>query len=349
MTERLTIALDAMGGDHAPDMAVEGAAMARLRFPDVHFLLFGDAARVRPLLDDHPKLADACTIRHTDVAVSAEEKPSIALRQGRNSSMQLSINAVREGEAAGVVSAGNTGALMAMSKISLKMLPGIDRPAIAAYFPTRIGESVMLDLGANIECDAKNLWQFGVMGAAFTRSVLGIKKPTVALLNVGSEEAKGLERVKQAAAMFRQSDLPFEFCGFVEGDDLGLGTVDVFVVDGFTGNIVLKTVEGTVRLYSEHFRTAMRSSWTAHFSFFLIHRTLKKMRQRLDPRRYNGATFLGLNGIVVKSHGGTDAFGFANAVGVAVDMAVSRFNDDLIEEVRNFNEAQPADARVAVS
>ena len=349
MIERLTIALDAMGGDNAPDMVVEGAATAHLRFPEVHFLLFGDEARIGRLLDAQPGLAGSCTIRHTDVAVSDAEKPSVALRQGRDSSMQLSINAVRENEAAGVVSAGNTGALMAMSKISLKMLPGIDRPAIAGYFPTEIGESVMLDLGANIECDARNLWQFGVMGAAFTRSVLGVKRPTVALLNVGSEEAKGLERVKQAAAMFRESDLPFEFYGFVEGDDMGRGTVDVFVVDGFTGNIALKSIEGTVRLWSEHFRKAMSSSWTAYFSHFLIHRTLRRMRERLDPRRYNGATFLGLNGIVVKSHGGTDAFGFANAIGVAVDMAANGFNDDLIQEMTQFSEGQPATARVAVS
>ena len=349
MTERLTIALDAMGGDNAPEMVVEGAAIAHLRFPEVHFLLFGDEARIGPLLEGQPRLTGACTIRHTDVAVSDDEKPSVALRQRRNSSMQLSINAVRDDEAAGVVSAGNTGALMAMSKISLKMLPGIDRPAIAGYFPTEIGESVMLDLGANIECDARNLWQFGVMGAAFTRSVLGVKTPTVALLNVGSEESKGLERVKQAAAMLREADLPFEFYGFVEGDDMGRGTVDVFVVDGFTGNIALKSIEGTVRLWSEHFRKAMRSSWTAYFSHFLIHRTLRRMRERLDPRRYNGATFLGLNGIVVKSHGGTDAFGFANAIGVAVDMAANGFNDDLIQEMTQFSEGQPATARVAVS
>ena len=340
-----------MGGDHAPEVVVEGAAMARLRFPAVHFLMFGDEARVRPLLDRHPKLAGNCTIRHTDLAVSAEAKPSVALRQGRNTSMQLSIDAVNGGEAAGVVSAGNTGALMAMAKVTLKTLPGIDRPAIAAYCPTKVGDSVILDLGANVECDANNLFQFGMMGAAFASTVLGLQRPTVGLLNVGAEEMKGREAVKQAASLLRGADLPFTFIGFVEGDDIGAGTVDVFVVDGFTGNIVIKAIEGSVGLYTTYLRRAFSSSIPARLGALFLLPAFKRVRTRMDPRRYNGATFLGLNGIVVKSHGGTDGFGFANAISVAVDMAANGFNDLIMRELSGFGTDQPVPAkqRAAVS
>lgn len=334
-----------MGGDNAPKIVVDGASIAQGRFPDVHFLLYGDEAQITPLLDDHPGLAASCTIRHTDIAVSAEDKPSIALRQGRKSSMQLSIDAVKDGEAAGVVSAGNTGALMAMAKITLKTLPGIDRPAIGALCPTKVGESVMLDLGANVDCDANNLFQFGVLGAAFASTVLGKQTPSVGLLNVGAEEMKGRDAVKQAAILLREADLPFTFYGFVEGDDLGAGTVDVFVIDGFTGNIVLKTLEGTVRLYTEYLRRAFRSSWTTRLGALFSRGAFNRVRTRIDPRRYNGATFLGLNGIVVKSHGGTDGFGFANAIGVAVDMVANEFNDIIISELAEFGSAQPAPAR----
>ncbi len=345
----MTIALDAMGGDKAPEIVVSGAALARVRFPDVLFLIYGDEKRVAPLLAQHPSLADRCTIEHTDVAVSGEQKPSVALRQGRKSSMQLAINAVRDGHAAGIVSAGNTGALMAMAKVTLKTLPGIDRPAIAGLCPTQVGESVMLDLGANIEADAENLLQFGMLGAAFARTVLGIEYPTVGLLNVGAEDAKGRENVKQAAALFRSSQLPFKFHGFVEGDDIGAGTVDVFVIDGFTGNIVVKTIEGTVRLYSEYLRQTFRSSIVARLAYLIVGRGFKKMRSRIDPRRYNGATFLGLNGMVVKSHGGTDAFGFANAIGVAVDMATSGINDIIMRELADYGERHLSGAQAAAS
>ena len=349
MTTRLTLALDAMGGDHAPEVVIEGAAIARRRFPDVHFLMFGDEARIRPLIEKHPKLSKASTIRHAKQAVSAEAKPSTALRQGRDTSMQLAIKSVRDGEATGVVSAGNTGALMAMAKVTLKTLPGIDRPAIVGYCPTLVGESVMLDLGANVDCDSNNLFQFAVMGAAYAQTVLGRKRPTVGLLNVGAEEEKGSDLVKQAAAMLREPSLPFDFHGFVEGDDIGAGTVDVFVTDGFTGNVVLKAVEGSVRLCTGYLNDAFRSSWTARFSYLLVNRTFGKMRARLDPRRYNGATFVGLNGIVVKSHGGTDAFGFANAIGVAFDMAANGLNDIIMGEVAAFADEQPATNQAAVS
>ena len=347
MRQRLTIAVDAMGGDSAPDMVVDGVARARMRFPTVHFLLFGDQTRIDPLLASHNHLQDAVTVRHTDQFVSSEEKPSVALRQGKQSSMQLAINAVSDGEAKAVVSAGNTGALMAMAKVTLKTLNGIDRPAIGGLIPTQLGESVMLDLGANVDCDANNLVQFGMLGAAYARTVLGRERPTVGLINVGQEEIKGSENVQQAAALFRAATLPFNFYGFVEGDDLGAGTVDVFVVDGFTGNISLKTLEGTVRLYTEYLRQTFKSSLLSRLAFLLARRAFNKMRSRIDPRLYNGATFLGLNGIVVKSHGGTDGFGFANAIGVAVDMVTNEINEFIMLELSEFGEQNSTEAVVS--
>ena len=338
-----------MGGDHAPEMVVKGAAIARRRFPNAHFLLFGNEARIVPLLKRRVKLRKRVTIHHTETVIADDLKPSMALRQGRGTSMQLAIEAVREGHAAGVVSAGNTGALMALAKTTLKMLPGIDRPAIAAIFPTQRGESVMLDLGANLECDARNLMQFGVMGAAFARTVLGVTRPKVGILNVGIEEPKGNDAVRDAAAGLRAGDLPLDFQGFVEGDDIGAGTVDVIVSDGFSGNIALKTVEGSVKLYTEFLRHAFRSSLSSRLGYLLARRALRKLRARVDPRRYNGAMFVGLNGIVVKSHGGTDAFGFANAIGVTVDMAVGGFNELIIKEIASFGAPPLLNARVAAS
>ena len=347
MSQRLTIAVDAMGGDSAPDMVVDGVARARMRFPTVHFLLFGDQTRIDSLLASHNHLQDAVTVRHTDQFVSSEEKPSVALRQGKQSSMQLAINAVSDGEAKAVVSAGNTGALMAMAKVTLKTLNGIDRPAIGGLIPTQLGESVMLDLGANVDCDANNLVQFGMLGAAYARTVLGRERPTVGLINVGQEEIKGSENVQQAAALFRAATLPFDFYGFVEGDDLGAGTVDVFVVDGFTGNISLKTLEGTVRLYTEYLRQTFKSSLLSRLAFLLARRAFNKMRSRIDPRLYNGATFLGLNGIVVKSHGGTDGFGFANAISVAVDMITNEINEFIMLELSEFGKQNSTEAVVS--
>lgn len=347
MSQHLTIALDAMGGDNAPEIVIDGVVIACERFPNAQFLLFGDRRRIDPLLSKQRHISQKVVVRHTEQFVSSEEKPSVALRQGRESSMQLAINAVREGEAEAVVSAGNTGALMAMSKISLKTLSGIDRPAIVALIPTRVGESVMLDVGANVECDANNLVQFGMLGAAYARTVLGRRRPTVGLVNVGAEETKGGDSVKQAAALFRSSNLPFEFFGFVEGDDLGAGTVDVFVVDGFTGNITLKAIEGTVRLYTEYLRQTFGSTILARLSFILARNAFNKMRARIDPRRYNGATFLGLNGIVVKSHGGTDSFGFANAVSVAVDMVSNNINDFIMHELSEYGEQHSTEVIVS--
>ncbi|WP_455373593.1 phosphate acyltransferase PlsX [Limibacillus halophilus] len=326
MSAGIVIALDAMGGDAAPQMVLRGAQLARERAPDVRFLIFGRESEVKPLLDRYGDLAQACDFVHTDDVVRSEEKPSIALRSGRSSSMRLAINAVKEGQAQAVVSAGNTGALMAMAKFVLKTLPGIDRPAIASFFPTQKGESVMLDLGANVHCDSNNLVDFALMGSVFSRLILGRIKPTIGILNVGSEDQKGHEALWEAAAMLRGSDgLPGRFHGFVEGDDIGKGTVDVIVTDGFTGNVALKTAEGTAKLVSEYLRQSFRSSFFASLGYLLARAAMRKLRHRLDPRRYNGAIFLGLNGITVKSHGGTDALGFANAIGLAVDLARNNF------------------------
>jgi glycerol-3-phosphate acyltransferase PlsX len=325
-----TIALDAMGGDQAPDMVIDGAALALERFPDVRFLLYGDQARLKPLVDRQPKLARAAEIRHTDDVVGPGDKPSVALRQGRQSSMSLAIKAVREGEAAGVVSAGNTGALMAIAKLALRTVPGISRPAIASYLPTLRSETVMLDLGANVDCDARNLVEFAIMGEVFARAVLGVQNPTIGLLNIGSEDVKGNESVREAAAMLKDTRLPIRFHGFVEGDDIAAGTVDVVVTDGFSGNIALKTAEGTVKLFAGYLREAFRHSLPARLGYLFARGALGRVRERLDPRQHNGAILIGLNGIVIKSHGGTDAFGFANAVGVGIDMV----NHRIIERIR---------------
>lgn len=340
VTEPLTIALDAMGGDTAPAVVVKGAAIARVRFPNVRYLLFGDERKIRPLLKRKPKLRKLVSLVHTDKVVLNDAKPSIALRQGKGSSMWEAIDAVGQHRASAVVSAGNTGALMGMAKMILGTLPGIDRPAIAAFFPTMRGESVMLDLGANVECDANNLVQFAVMGEVFSRTVLGLQQPTIGLLNVGEEPVKGREAVRAASTILRDTRLPIKFEGFVEGDDIAAGTVDVIVTDGFTGNIALKTAEGTARLLREFVRQAFKSSFLAKLGFVMARRALRKMQVRTDPRRYNGAMFLGLNGIAVKSHGATDALGFANAIGVAIDLAAGGFNDRIKEDFLRLSDNQ---------
>ncbi|MEQ5774131.1 MULTISPECIES: phosphate acyltransferase PlsX [unclassified Thalassospira] len=336
MPEQVRISLDAMGGDHAPDMVVAGAEIALKRMPHLKFLMYGDETRIKPLLDNCPELAAVTEIRHASQEVTMDDKPSVALRQRRDSSMRLAINAVKEGEAQGVVSAGNTGALMAMAKFVLKTLPGIDRPAIATYMPTQRGETIMLDLGANIECNEDNLVQFALLGEVFARVLFGIEKPSVGLLNVGIEELKGNESVKKAASILREINLPIQFAGFVEGDDLAKGTVDVIVTDGFTGNVALKTAEGTARLLVHFLRETFRSSFWAKIGYLLARRSLQRFRERMDPRRYNGAMLLGLNGIAVKSHGGTDALGFSNAIGVCHDLIANRLNDTIKAEIASF-------------
>jgi len=347
LTTRLTISLDAMGGDKAPEVVIQGVQIARTRLPHVDFLLYGDQARLEPLLEQAPDIRSVCTICHTDQSVSGDDKPSQVLRQGRRSSMWLAVDAVAKGEADAVVSAGNTGALMAVSKFVLRMLPGIDRPAIAGFFPTERGESVMLDLGANVECDARNLVEFAVMGEVFARIVLGIEQPSVGILNVGSEELKGNDAVRGAAAALKTGNLPIKFHGFVEGNDIAAGTVDVVVSDGFTGNIALKSAEGLARLYANFLRDAFSSSWLSKLGYLLARSALVKVKMRTDPRRYNGAMFLGLSGIAVKSHGGTDALGFANAIGVAAELVTHGFNERIKRELERLHQADEASAQAA--
>jgi glycerol-3-phosphate acyltransferase PlsX len=348
VSDGITIALDAMGGDGAPAIVLKGAEIALQRHPGVRYLLFGAEEEVRPLLTRLPSLREAATLFHTSEIVAADARPSLALRTGRQSSMRLAIDAVAEGRADGVVSAGNTGALMAMAKFALKMLPGIDRPAIASFFPTQRGESVMLDLGANIECDAENLVQFALMGDVFARTVLGLVEPTVGLLNVGAEDLKGNDAVREASARLRLAMTPIRFYGFVEGDDIAAGTVDVVVTDGFTGNVAVKTAEGTAKLFSEFLDAAFRHSLLARFGYLFARGALRKLRMRSDPRRYNGAMFLGLDGIAVKSHGSTDAFGFANAIGVAIDMRVNGFLDKIRADLARLSEVRSAPQQAAL-
>lgn len=333
MASAHVIALDAMGGDRAPAMVVAGANVARVRHPGSRFRLFGRPEKLEKLLRRFPKLAAVTEIVPSQTVIAADMKPSQALRRGRDSSMGMAIGDVRAGKASGVVSAGNTGALMAMAKLALRTLPGIHRPAIASLFPTRRGESVMLDLGANLDCGAENLLQFAIMGAAFARSVQGLRRPTVGLLNVGSEESKGHEEVRRAAEVLRTAELPLEFYGFVEGNDIAEGTVDVVVADGFSGNIALKTAEGTASMYSGFLRATFRRSLFSKLGYWLARPALIALRNRFDPRRYNGGMFLGLNGVAVKSHGGTDATGYASAIGFALDMLSQGFNEKVVKDV----------------
>jgi glycerol-3-phosphate acyltransferase PlsX len=330
LTTRFTLAVDAMGGDRAPDIVVAGLNIATERHPGAKFLLVGDELKLAPLLRRYPRAAACCTLRHTTDAIASDMKPTAALRV-RNASMRLAIDSVAAGEVSGVVSAGNTGALLALAKIVIKTLPGIDRPAMAAIGPSARGDVVMLDLGANVTCDARNLVEFAIMGDVFARTVLGLTAPSIGLLNVGSEELKGDDRVRLAADILRASHIGPQFHGFVEGHDIAAGTTDVIVTDGFTGNVALKTGEGALKLIGDLLRQIFSGSVTGRLAYLLARPGLDRLREWLDPRRYNGAVMLGLNGVVVKSHGGTDGQGFAHAVDVAMDMVVHRFNDHIRE------------------
>ena len=340
MSEPYTLAVDAMGGDAAPEMVVAGLELAAERHPAARFLLIGDATRLDKLLRRYRRAASHCDVRHAPEAIPGDMKPTAALRL-RGASMRLAIDAVACGEASGVVSAGNTGALLALAKIIVKTLPGIDRPAMAAIGPSARGDVVMLDLGANVACDVRNLVEFAVMGDVFARTVLGLTEPTIGLLNVGAEEMKGDEQLRQAADALRESYLAPQFHGFVEGHDIAAGTTDVIVTDGFTGNVALKTAEGALKLVGGLLRQVFNASISSRLAYLLARPGLDRLREWLDPRRYNGAVMLGLNGVVVKSHGGTDAAGFAHAVDVAMDMVVHRFNDRMREGLARIVVPQP--------
>jgi glycerol-3-phosphate acyltransferase PlsX len=315
-----------MGGDAAPEVVLDGLELAAERHPQARFLLVGDEARVGGALARRKRAAKVCSLRHAPEVISGDLKPTAALRM-RGSSMRLAIDAVAAGEAAGIVSAGNTGALMALAKIVIKTMPEIDRPALAAIGPSARGDVVLLDLGANVQCDARNLVEFAIMGDAFARVALGLTTPSIGLLNVGSEELKGDDRVRAAAEILRDSHVGAQFRGFIEGHDITAGTVDVVVTDGFTGNVALKTGEGALKLMRDLLRQVFTSSVPARLGYLLARPALDRLREWMDPRRYNGAILLGLNGVVVKSHGGTDALGFAHAVDVAMDMVTHGYND----------------------
>jgi len=323
MPQKVRIALDAMGGDHGAPVVVPAAAISLERHPDSEFILFGDRAVVEPLVATQPRLHAAARLVHTDVAVKMDEKPSQALRHGRwKSSMWLAIDAVKRGDADVAISAGNTGALMAMAKFHLKTRAGIARPAIAALWPTLKGESVVLDLGATIGADATHLVEMAVMGGAMARVLFDLERPRVGLLNIGVEEVKGLEPVREAGRMLRETPRDnLDYIGFVEGDDIGKGTADVVVTEGFSGNIALKTAEGTAKQFAAYLRGAMSRTWTAKLGYLFARGAFRLLREKMDPGKSNGGVFLGLNGIVIKSHGGADADGFAAAIDLGYDMA----------------------------
>jgi len=342
MSNDIRIALDAMGGDHGPSVVIPAAAIALVRRPDVTFQFYGDEKIIAPLVAAHPALARKTQIIHSDVAIKMTDKPSQALRAGRrSSSMWQAIEAVKKGDADCVVSAGNTGALMAMAKICLRTMPLIERPAIAAMWPTLRGESIVLDVGATIGADAQHLVDMAIMGAAMARIVFDIDRPTVGLLNVGVEEIKGLEEVKAAGRTLREASFPnLDYHGFVEGDDLGKGTVDVIVTEGFTGNIALKTAEGTAKQISQYIRDAMNNNFASRLGYFFARNAFKALREKMDPGKVNGGVFLGLDGVVIKSHGGADAPGYAGAIEVGYDMVRQELLGKIRDMIAQANEAR---------
>jgi phosphate acyltransferase len=348
MPQQVRIALDAMGGDHGPSVVVPGAAVALAQHPDTTFILFGDQAKIGPLLAAHPQLKDACRLVHTDVAVRMDDKPSQALRNGRwKSSMWLAIDAVKKGEADVAVSAGNTGALMAMAKFNLRMLPGIERPAIAGLWPTLKGSCIVLDLGASIGADAESLVAMAVMGSAMSRVLFHLDRPTVGLLNIGVEEAKGLEAVREASRILREDPLPhMDYVGFVEGDDIGKGKADVVVTEGFAGNIALKAAEGTAHQFADYLRYAISKSIWSKLGYLLARPAFRMLRDKMDPRKSNGGVFLGLNGVVVKSHGGTDPEGFAAAIEVGYEMVRDELLGKISATIRT-HAGEPDETRTA--
>ena len=344
MSGSVRIALDAMGGDKGASVVVPGAAAFLEARPDARFVMFGDEAQVRPLLDARPALKAATRLVHSAVSVRMDDKPSVALRRGRRvSSMWLTLEAVKKGEADVAVSAGNTGALMAMSKFCLRTMAGIDRPAIAGVWPTLRGSSIVLDVGASIGADARHYVDLAIMGAAMASVILDRPRPLVGLLNVGVEEIKGNEEVKAAARLLRELDLPtLDYHGFVEGDDIGKGVVDVVVTEGFTGNIALKTAEGTARQVGAIVREAMTSSFAARLGYLIARGAFRRIREQLDPNRANGGVFLGLDGIVIKSHGGADATGFRGAIETGYQMVRHQMLERIREALAHSQDARSA-------
>ncbi|MCB2083699.1 MAG: phosphate acyltransferase PlsX [Sphingomonadaceae bacterium] len=340
------IAVDAMGGDEGVRVMIDGAAEARRRHDQFKFLLVGDETRIKRALEDHPNLREASEILHCDDVVAGDEQPSKALRRAKTTSMGLAVNAVKEGHAGAAVSAGNTGALMAMSKLALRTMPGIERPALAAIMPT-LGDNdvMMLDLGANTEADARNLVQFAIMGAAYSRILTGKQKPRVRLLNIGTEENKGFDRLRDAANQLQDATgLDMQFDGYVESDKINRGEVDVVVTDGFSGNIALKAIEGTARFVTDLLRRAFTSSIRSKVGFLVSRPATELLKHHLDPNNHNGAVFLGLNGVVVKSHGSANAVGVANAVAVAARLLEENLIDRITTGLAEVQAREASDA-----
>ncbi|HIJ85036.1 MAG: phosphate:acyl-[acyl carrier protein] acyltransferase [Magnetococcales bacterium] len=332
----IRIALDAMGGDHAPASIIEGAVQAALEFPDTRFILVGREECIVAELEKSGCRRDRFEIRGALEVVGMGEEPAQALRFKKNSSMRVGIDMVKSGEADALVSAGNTGALMATARFVLRMLPGIDRPAIATYVPSKTGKTLMLDLGANVECGAKNLCQFAIMGKIYATQVLHLPQPRVGLLNVGEEEVKGTGVVKEAAELIRKA-LGGSFVGNVEGTDIYEGHIDVVVCDGFVGNISLKSSEGVVRMVSHFLKESMNYSLWSRIGYLAVRPALNRFKQKIDPRKYNGAMLLGLDGVVVKSHGSADGYAFSQAIRVARDLTINKVNQTIKTHIALLN------------
>lgn len=334
----IIIAVDAMGGDNAPDCVIEGIDIFAKKNQNVKFKLFGNEHLILPLLDKCKYAKNSILeIIHTDSYVKSDEKPSVAIRVGRKSSLQLAINAVKSGEADAIVSAGNTGALMAMSKLTLRMLPGISRPAIVTVMPARAGRYVMLDLGANIESDAADLVRFAVMGKIFCQSTLEVENPLVGLLNIGSEDIKGRDEIKEAARILKTDPSEINFYGFIEGTEISHDVVDVVVADGFSGNIALKTMEGTAKMVAASLKDCFKKSILAKFGLLFMLPALSILKKKFDPRIHNGAMLIGLDGIAIKSHGNADGFSFSKALEVANNLIKHDIKSKIKESVENYH------------
>ncbi len=330
MAKGTILAIDAMGGDKAPEVTVQGAAAFLSGRKDAAVRLHGDEVRLKPVLDQYGSVSGRIEIVHSDIEITSDMKPSQALRRGKNSSMWNALEDVKEGRASASVSAGNTGALMAISMLILRKMDGVHRPAMTAAWPTLRGRSVVLDVGANLEADAAQLVTFAIMGEAYARAILGIERPTIGLLNIGSEEMKGHDEIREAHDLLRAADsLNLAYQGFVEGDDISSGKVDVIVTDGFTGNVALKAGEGVARMLGVRVREALTSSLMSKVGAALAMGGINRLRSQMDPSNVNGGVLLGLGGVSVKSHGGTDARGFARACELAADLANSHFRDEV--------------------
>ena len=338
MENKIIIALDCMGGDYAPQSVIEGIDYLDSNIKkDLFFLLYGDQIKINKYLSKYPEVKKISKLIHTDTYITGDDKPSLAIRK-KDSSIRLMVDAVKNGEAHAGISAGNTGALMAISKIVLKTIPGIDRPALIQLIPNLLGRSTaLLDMGANVDCDSTNLYQFAIMGSAFYKSVYSFKNPKIAILNIGSEETKGNDSIKHAASMLRESYLKNNFLGYIEGDDITKGLVDVIVTDGFTGNVALKSIEGASKLFANLMKEGFTNSILSKIGYLLASGGIKKAKKKIDHKRHNGAMLLGLNGIVVKSHGNADKISFASAIKNTVNLVKNKINDEIISGIQSYD------------